>query len=156
MSILEENIKSKLAEKNINFVSQKPVPISSWPWKTPRSRTSPKCDIFLPDCGVYIEVKGFMTMEAISKLAFLSQRKFKYYIFQGTEYEWNPSIQSPISYSQKGSILKDNIQHQIDELCIICQDKNFLNSISSISYERLQDFIGKKITQYKSWNGKWY
>ena len=159
MSKLEDNIKSELDKNNIDYQTQIPVPISTWPWKTSRSRTSPKCDIFLPNCNVYIEVKGFMTMEAISKLAFLSQRDFKYYIFQGTEYEWNPSIQSPINYVQNGSnskILNDNIKHQINELCIICQNNEFMNNISRISIERLRDFISTKINQYASWNGNWY
>ena len=110
MSKLEDKIIAALQEKDIKLELQKPVPINEYPWKTKRSKTSPKSDIYLVDFDLYIEVKGFMTIEAMSKLAYLSNQNFKYYIFQGTEFEWNPVLETSLTAQKddKESKIKHN------------------------------------------------
>jgi len=92
MSKLEQKIQDELRRNGINFQVQIPVPIDKYPWQTSRSKTSPKCDIYINEFDLYIEVKGFMTYNAVSKLSYLTRQNFKYYIFQGTESQWNPTI----------------------------------------------------------------
>ena len=161
MSKLEERIQDELNKKGIRFEAQKPVPIENYPWKTNRSKTSPKCDIYLNDYDVYVEIKGFMTFRATSKLSFLSRQNFKYYIFQGTEPEWNPFIESFIKKDNKkeksnNEQLEKNIKHQLDELINLKTDTDFYRNISSISLSRLKDYITTKINEYEKWNGEWY
>ncbi len=161
MSKLEERIQDELNKNGIRFEIQKPVPIENYPWKTTRSKTSPKCDIYLNDYDLYIEIKGFMTYRAVSKLSFLSRQDFKYYIFQGTEPEWNPLIESFIPENNKkekrgNEQLEKNIRHQLNELINLKTNSNFYRNISSISLLRLKDYISTKINEYKDWNGEWY
>ena len=130
MSKIEQHIISELAKHNINMEFQKPVPIDDYPWKTSLSRSAPKCDIYLVDYDLYIEVKGFMTIEAMSKLAFLSNQSYKYYIFHATEFDWNPYLDSnidnamPSIFISKAQTMRDNISHQINELVSLKDDKS--------------------------------
>lgn len=161
MSKLEHKIQDYLARNGINFETQKPIPIESYPWQTKRSRTSPKCDIYLCDFDLYIEVKGFMTYCAVSKLSYLSKQDFKYYIFQGTESQWDPTIGTFLSLSNSNenprmNLLDSNINHQIQELINLKNNMEFLNKVSEISLARLRSYITVKISEYKSWNGEWY
>jgi hypothetical protein len=162
MSKLEERIQNELKINTINYEIQKHVPLENYPWKTSRSITSTKCDIYLNDFDLYIEVKGFMTYEAVSKLSFLSRQEFKYYIFQGTESEWNPFIDTNISTLNKSENLKtnkrleSNIKHQLEEIINLKKDSDFYKNISIITLSRLKHYISVKIAEYKKWNGEWY
>jgi len=161
MSKLEKKIQDELTRNRINFEIQKPVPIDNYPWQTSRSKTSPKCDIYLVDFDLYIEVKGFMTYMAVSKLSFLSRQNFKYYIFQGTEPQWNPTLHSYLTQTNlmlgnRTNNLTLNIDHQIQELINLKSNSEFLDKVSSISLIRLKNYIETQITEYKSWNGEWY
>lgn len=162
MSKLEQRIQNELTMHQIKFELQKPVPLDNYPWKTARTKTSPKCDIYLNDLDLYIEVKGFMTYRAVSILSYLSRQNFKYYIFQGTEPEWNPYIDTYISTDRNtltqtnGRRLETNIKHQIDELINLKTDSQFLTNISEVTLRRLKDYIDVKINEYITWNGEWY
>lgn len=161
MSKLEHKIQDELTRNGIHFETQKPVPIDHYPWKTNRSKTSPKCDIYLTDFDLYIEIKGFMTYHAVSKLSFLSRQNFKYYIFQGTELQWNPTIDTflnftDISNSNETKKINFNINHQIQELINLKPRSEFVNNISQISLKRLKNYIEIKIEEYKTWNEEWY
>ena len=162
MSKLEERIESELRQNKINFEVQRPVPLDYYPWQTKRSSTSPKCDIYLNDFDLYIEVKGFMTYQAVSKLSYLSRQNFKYYIFQGTEHEWNPYIDTNIKTDNNpknltnSARLETNIKHQLDELINLKQDSDFYRKISTITLSRVRDYISVKLDEYQNWNGKWY
>jgi hypothetical protein len=162
MSKLEKRIQNELKINKINYEIQKPVPLENYPWKTSRSLTATKCDIYLNDFDLYIEIKGFMTYEAVSKLSFLSRQEFKYYIFQGTESEWNPFINTNISTLSKSEDIKtskrleSNIKHQLEELINLKKDSDFYRNISIITLSRLKQYISVKIDEYKIWNGEWY
>jgi hypothetical protein len=164
MSKLEIRIQNELTKSNIKFELHKPVPIDNFPWQTNRTRTSPKCDIYLPDFELYIEIKGFMTYRAVSTLSYLSRQSFNYYIFQGTEPEWNPHIDTNVLQNEKevnqklsnGKQLEKNIKHQILEITNLTKDSKFLNDISAVSLKRLKHYIGVKINEYKDWNKEWY
>lgn len=161
MSKNEDFLLNIFCKNQILFETQKPVPITDYPWKTERSRTPPKSDFYLPEYNLYIEVKGFMTIEAMSKMKFLSKQKLNYYIFQCTEFEWNPFLCNNITGNDKSiknnkskSVqLQININEQISELC--CKNKNYLNNISQVTEVRLDDFIRTKVNQFISWNGNW-
>ncbi len=162
MSKLEERIQNELRRNQINFEIQKPVPLDNYPWKTSRTTTSTKCDIYLNDFDLYVEIKGFMTYQAVSKLSYLSRQDFKYYIFQGTEYEWNPFIDTNISIDNNSikhsnsARLENNIKHQLEELINLKKDSDFYMRISLITLSRLKHYISDKIGEYKNWNGEWY
>ncbi|NOU16146.1 MAG: hypothetical protein HOO91_01115 [Bacteroidales bacterium] len=161
MSKLEQKIQDELLRNGINFEIQKPVPIDNYPWQTSRSMTSPKCDIYLTDLDLYIEVKGFMTYRAVSKLSYLSRQSFNYYIFQGTEPQWNPTIDTYLKFDKiandkEARILNFNINHQLKELINLKSNSEFLDNISQTTLKRLKNYIDIKIDEYKSWNGEWY
>ena len=164
MSKLENRIKDFLINNNIDFEEQKPVPIDDYPWKTNQSITSPKTDLYLPKYDLYIEIKGFMTFQAVSKLSFLSRQNFRYYIFQGTEQQWNPFIDTFLDNNNvnyfslsNGKQLECNIKHQLSELSnLINANQNFINDISMITLKRLKNYIDLKINEYITWNGAWY
>ena len=162
MSKVEEDIKNKLKENKVKFIYQKILPINNYPWKTKYSKNIIS-DLYLIDYDIYIEIKGFMTIEAMSKMSFLCKQKFKYYIFQATEFEWNPwimsfnknNIQLNTKFSKAG-ILRENIKQQLLEIISLKNKDSFILNISNISLERLKNFISKKINQYALWNKKWY
>jgi hypothetical protein len=162
MSKLEERIQGELKNNQINFETQKPIPSVDYPWKTKHSLSSPKCDIYLNDFDLYIEIKGFMTYQAVSKLSFLSRQDFNYYIFQGTEPEWNPFIDTYIKVdnnliaSKKNTTIETNIKHQLEELINLTIDSDFYRRISLITLSRLRNYISVKINEYQRWNGEWY
>ena len=162
MSKLEERIQNELRRNQIIFEIQKPVPLENYPWKTNRSFTSTKCDIYLNDLGLFVEVKGFMTYQAVSKLSFLSRQKFNYYIFQGTEPEWDPFIDTNITTNNiqanqnNSKRLEANISHQLNEIIILKKDSDFYREISNITLSRLKHYISVKIDEYRRWNGEWY
>lgn len=161
MSKLEEKIQGELLKNGINFETQKPVPVDNYPWQSSRSLTSPKCDIYLTDLDLYIEVKGFMTYQAVSKLSFLSRQNFNYYIFQGTESQWDPTIDTYVSFNKitrdkETKILNFNINHQIQELINLESSSDFLTNISQTTLKRLKNYIELKVEEYRAWNGEWY
>jgi hypothetical protein len=160
MSKLENRIKDFLIKSKIDFEEQKSVPIDDYPWKTNHSKTSPKADLYLPKHDLYIEIKGFMTYQAVSKLSYLSRQNFRYYIFQGTEPQWNPYIDTFLDNAfipSKAIKIESNIKHQLLELINLDNsNQDFLNDISKITLKRLKKYIDIKIEEYKSWNGEWY
>ena len=162
MSKLEIRIQEELKKHNVNFETQKPVPLDNYPWKTSRSITSPKSDIYLTDFDIHIEVKGFMTFRAVSKLSYLSRQNYKYYIFQGTESQWDCKKGSFIvddnrtEILSEGKTLEKNIKHQIEELINLKNNPSFVKNISNITLERLKKYIEIKIDEYKDWNNEWY
>lgn len=94
-----------------------------------------------------------MTYRAVSKLSYLSRQNFRYYIFQGTESEWNPYLGSYLGKENQQNL----IDFQLKELINLekAPDK-FLKNISNISLLRLKNYISIKIDEYKEWNGEWY
>jgi hypothetical protein len=165
MSKLEERVIRELRSLGVEI--QKPVPIKEFPWETSRTKTSPKSDIYIPRFDLYIEVKGFMTIEAMSKMAYLSKQGFRYYIFQGTEYEWVPYYKSylyldspeiiDIYRMSKTRRLKFNIDFQLKELMnlkTLSRPLDFLENISKITNLRLKNFITLKTETYKAWTNE--
>jgi hypothetical protein len=137
MSKNEDIIENLFIENGFAYKKQVSVPIENFPWKTERTKHSPRVDFYLEATNIYIEVKGFMTIEAMSKMAFLCKQDFPYYIFQVTEKDW------------LGLSEKDSINYQFSEL----MNTENKTDLSSISYARLKQFIGKKAEIYQSWVG---
>jgi hypothetical protein len=102
-----------------------------------------------------------MTYQAVSKLSYLSRQNFNYYIFQGTESQWNPTIDTYLNFNKivkdkETKILNFNINHQIQELINLKSNSKFMVNISQTTLKRLKNYIDIKIDEYKSWNGEWY
>lgn len=160
MSELERTVQTQLEEQKVQFKPQERIPIDSWSWKRPRSHR-PKCDFFLPDGNIYVEVKGFMTIHAMAKLSwFCRQEGVCYYILQGTEEDWNPYIDSPLSIEQRAMpnskqlVRERNIAHQVKEMAWLVS--NDPTRASSLSLVRLKHYIGTRIAEYEEWNHEWY
>ena len=160
MSELEHTIQAQLAEFKIQFEPQKSMPFQTWPWRQPRSHAL-KCDFYLPQGNIYVEVKGFMTIHAMAKMSWLCrQTDFNYYILQGTEEDWNPYLCSPQGIvrggipSSKIKIREQNISHQVEELAWLIHNEPA--KTSSLSLARLKDYISTRISEYHAWNGEWY
>jgi len=161
MSKLEDQIEKYFTNNNIEFEKQKPMPVKNWPWKTERSKRSPKCDFYIPAANLYVEVKGYMTIEAMSKLAFFcNQTEFNYFILQGTEIDWDVEIGDYVQCykdvpSSVAGRLRYNVDKQLREIHHLCDYGGSLVRSNLLSRLRLNNFIKKKIEVYKKWNGKW-
>jgi len=160
MSQLERTIQVQLEQHKVEFVPQQRIPVESWPWKRPRSH-APKCDFFLPQGNLYVEVKGFMTIHAMAKMSwFCRQKDIRYYIFQGTEEDWSPYIESPLSMEpypvpeSKQRRREQNITHQTRELVWLVSNNSARGS--SLSLARLKEYITIRISEYEKWNKEWY
>ena len=157
MSKLEDEVEAVLVKAKVQFERQNKMPLDDWPWKRPRSH-KPKCDFFLPQASIYVEVKGFMTIHAMAKMSWLCrQNKIKYYILQGSEDDWNPYLCSPLKTqnSQQRSTQK-NIDQQVQELCWFIKNSPDVDGVSQLSLTRLKDYIRIRIDEYTNWNGEWY
>jgi len=156
MSLLENQIQKKFIKNNVSFELQKQMPIiySEIPWRGKNSiKRNPTCDFYIKEVDLYIEVKGFMTIESMSKMMFFCMKDFNYFIFQGTEHDWNPFYNSPLKnlneYSSKNQKLQNNVDQQINEIIyFINNPKEFSNQIS---IDRLNQFILKKIQIFEEW-----
>ena len=155
MSKLEDEVADALAKANIQFECQNKIPLDTWPWKKPRSH-KPKCDFFLPQASIYVEVKGFMTIHAMAKMSWLCRQKnIRYYILQGSESDWNPYLNSPLNNSSPVQrTTQQNIEQQIRELHWLIQQNPA--GASQLSLVRLKDYIRTRINEYMIWNGEWY
>ncbi len=155
MSKNETSIADKLTEAGLIIdisVSSRSMPVNDWPWKTSRSKGSPKCDIFIPEGEIYIEIKGLMTIYAMAKMAWLCKRNFNYYIFQSTESEWNMDY----CINPSSRKVKKNIEMQVIELVNFSKNKSSgTYGTSELSLRRLEDFIKDRVNEYRLWNGKW-
>jgi len=154
MSQLENQIEELFVAANIKFERQKNIPLNDWPWRVPRSHR-PKCDFYLPQGDIYVEVKGLMTIYAMAKMSWLCrQNNIRYYILQGTEGDWTPSLNSPVA-PVEGYVKDDQqIQQQVKELAWLT--KNQTSSPSKLSLARLKHYIGVRVEEYRKWNGEWY
>jgi hypothetical protein len=161
MSKLEDSICNHLHSNFIKYETQISIPIDNCPWKNGRNITS-KCDIYLPESKLYIEIKGFMTIFAMAKMSWFCKQNICYYIFQGTENDWpikeNDAIlneyNSDLYRNNKSKLLKYNIEYQIKELLMI--EKNKFKYINDVSLQRLKGFIKNRINEYIIYNGEWY
>lgn len=155
MSKLEEKIYKELKDRNIDFEIQKTIPLDNCPWKKGRNIKSVS-DIYLPKSKTYIEIKGFMTIFAMSKMSWFCKQNINYYVFQGTEYDWpihlNDTILNNYDRSElntKAVILNYNVEYQIKELIEIEKSYNFNNNVS---LTRLQGFIKNRVDEYIEYN----
>lgn len=155
MSKLEDDVKATLLNAAITFECQNKIPLVDWPWKRPRSHQL-KCDFFLPQASIYVEVKGFMTIHAMAKMSWLCRQKnIRYYILQGSESDWNPYLNSPLNNSNpEQRSTRHNIEQQVKELRRLIE--NNPSSASQLSLARLKDYIRIRIEEYVAWNDEWY
>lgn len=103
-------------------------------------------DFYLPKQDIYVEIKGFMTIQAVNILKYLlyiDTRKF--YILQMTEEDWIEEYNKEIHKSVKNKIL-NNIQLQFEE--IISNENTFLQNIS---IDRLENYIKVCNNKLEDW-----
>tara|TARA_Y100000310_G_scaffold344831_1_gene459840 strand:+ start:640 stop:1140 length:501 start_codon:yes stop_codon:yes gene_type:complete len=144
MSQLENSIAAQLDSLNIRYLRQYPIPVKDWPWKTPKSR-NPRCDFYLPDIDLYVEVKGFMTMEAISKLYWFCTQPIRYYIFQGTELDWEHPRKT--ACKSKAEQQRQAIKEQVKEV----ETLSLKSDPTSISLLRLDAYLAAKEEERAEW-----
>lgn len=131
MSKLEESILVKLANEFKIPIIEQPEFLIQPLW----SKRLYKAD-FLLDNKLYVEVKGIMTLESMTKLYWLSNQKIPFFIFQGTEKDWHVTF-----------------NEQIEELKTFNEEANLLEwNIKSLG--RLNHFITKKFSLFQQYTGK--
>lgn len=154
-SLNEGKVADLLKQAGLRFESQVSMPVSEWPWKTERSRGAPKCDFYLPEAGIYIEVKGWMTLFGLAKSAWLTQQTFPYYFFQNDDETWDPFTGSPvpgtIDQESKAAFLRCSRLQQVEELRYFTRHQG--KGCSSISRARIRRHIEGRIETFKAWTG---
>jgi len=144
MSKLEDRFESFLIENNIKYEKQKEIPVNV-PW----SKRKSKCDFHLIDIDLYIEVKGFMTLESMFKIYYLmSQKSINYILLQMTE---GVSLFMEEDLSVKENV-KINIDRQFEGILNIYNGKRTIEDIQYASMMSLQGFVGFWILKYREFN----
>jgi len=151
MSKNEDRVSNSLTELGIVFEREKPIPINIYPWRNLKSKLNHKVDFYIPNNDIFIEIKGWMTIHAMSKMMWLANNLNNYYIFQMTENDWNPFLDSPLKH-QNGQISKYN--QQLQEILFFT--KNNCQDINNITKSRIRFYIQTRINEYKLWNDEWF
>lgn len=142
MSKLEESVICGLGNKGISIKREVKYYINV-PWSNRRYQT---VDLYLPQIDLFIEVKGFMTMEVMMKKIWLAQHMTNpYYLFQGTEKDWNV----PLGLDKKS--IRDNIDFQIQEISTLVQEQQTWDNIETT--RRIHMFFLTKLRQYEQLTG---
>lgn len=96
-----------------------------------------------------------MTIHAMAKMSWLCRRNLRYYIFQGSEEDWNPYLNSPLnSMSPPRRTTQENIEQQLQELRWLAEHNP--DAVSQLSLSRLKEYIRVRIEEYRIWNGEWF
>jgi hypothetical protein len=159
----EVDVRTELLRRGVicvDDVAARRTPLTSWPWKTDRSRVPPTSDIFLPANGVHVEVKGFMTIYAMAKIAWLCQQTFGYYVFQATEEDWDPftdALDGPQAVPAASGVgrLRLNIARQAEELRFVCDNPTRATECGRVSRARIQRYVATRVAEYRDWAGTW-
>lgn len=151
MSKLEESLSKTLGESGVYTQSHQRLYFNTKiPWSN-KDYVVP--DIFIPHTNLYIEVKGFMTIEAMTKLVWIAKNSpYPYYIFQGTEIDW---LNSDCGYATAGTKKKrmaDNFDYQVNEILRVINEYSELEyfSLNWLSIRRVEEFIEAKIREYEN------
>lgn len=113
MSKLEIKYFEKLKEIDKEIVSKKKILLKNGRYY--------ESDFYLPTLDIFIELKGIMTLEKMTRYFLISQQIPNFYVVQATERDWSKSI-----------------EQQLED---IKQNKN----LSKITQESLLKFIRLKI-----------
>lgn len=144
-----------LGQAGLRFVTHEPMPVTTWPWKT-KNQGAPRCDFYLIDSKIYVEVKGWMTLLVLAKSAWMSQQGFSYYFFQTDDKSWEPFFDSPVPLANidrksDAALLRCGRLQQIEEL------RHFASTgacgCSELSRNRIQRHILGRIASYREWVG---
>lgn len=144
----------------VEDIESRRMPVRKWPWMTTRSRVSPTCDLYLPDAKLYVEIKGFMTIYAMAKMAWLSQAGFGYYVFQATEEDWDPftdALDAARKPPEEGGTrrIRSNVARQVEELRFVCSEPARASQCGHVSRARIRRYIEIRATEFKEWAGEW-
>lgn len=157
-SLNEGRVAELLSQAGLSFTTQVPMPVTDWPWKTPRSRGAPKCDLLLTDSGIYVEVKGWMTLYGLAKSAWLCAQEFPYFFFQNDDDSWEPFIDSPcpraVDRGSSAALLRSSVQQQMDELLLFASTPERRRQANTLSRGRIKRHIEQRMRLYESWVGE--
>lgn len=105
-----------------------------------------KCDFYIKERDLYVEVKGFMTLYAVNKLLYLQNHSgVNFYILQTTEEDWITPHDGSCSIKEKN---EKNIEIQIKELL----DKSIpTEELVARSKQRLNDYIEFRKGDIERW-----
>lgn len=156
LSGLEQRAIDELRNRRVSVesgIEERRLPLQDWPWKTGRSRKAPTVDLYLPDADVYVEVKGFMTIYAMAKMAWLAQHPdFRYYVLQLSETDWEPRDGS-ISSSLPVNVPVDT--YQFEELAWLRRHPEHGHRCNRASRDRLAKYIKVRTAEFQAWTGRW-
>jgi len=144
MSKLENRFEQFLIDNNIKYEKQKEIPVEV-PW----SKRKPKCDFYLVDIDLYVEVKGFMTLESMFKIYYLmSQKSINYVLLQMTE---GVSLFMEEDFSIRENVER-NIEIQFNAILNVYKGKITITNIQYASMMSLQAFVGFWLYKYREFN----
>jgi hypothetical protein len=158
-SLNEARIDALLQQAGIESQPQVPVPVERWPWQTPRSRTAPKADFFLPASGIYVEVKGVLTLLALAKIAWLAAQRFPFYLLQADDETWEPFADSPcplaaVDRSSMAGLKRSSLAQQIEELRYFTANPSLARECNALTRRRVERHVAGRIALYETWTGR--
>ncbi len=104
-------------------------------------------DFYLPGAGIFVEVKGQMTLHQVSKMLYLAANHH-YYVYQHSEVDWDPTLGSFIDVStslpSSTQIAKRkafNRSHQQRELCYLASNRALAARVGAVTANRLRAYV---------------
>jgi hypothetical protein len=157
-SLNEGDVAALLQQAGLRFERHKPLPVADWPWRTARSREAPKCDFYLSDSSIYIEVKGWMTLYALAKSAWMCGQDFRYYFFQNDDETWEPFEDSPcriddIDRASTASLRRCSRRQQIQELVWFTTEAEHRGGLNELTRSRVRRHIQTRMKLFRDWVG---
>lgn len=146
----EEEFEKFLTNNKIDFKRQ--AVITNIPWS---SKNTHKTDflIFNKDHSetLYIEVKGFMTYEAVNILRYLlNNHKEYFYVVQITEEDWIEKYSKEL-FKSKSNKFKYNKEIMFNELLDFYNKKKSSKELNNLSVNYLNNYVKTVLSRYKSW-----
>ena len=149
MSKFEEDLASRLENAGISFRRGTDVPSLPYDRLYGVKKTAIP-DFYLPHSGIFIEVKGQMTLHQVSKMLFLAEHAdVPYYVAQYSEEDWDPTVESlvepfvalPDSIASKKR-KQANVEHQVSELLALGTD------VSNVDAKRINRATAARLRAY--------
>ena len=100
-SMLETELKQTLENAGVRALWQETDEIPKLDYTgLYQTRKAAVADLYLPDANIFVEVKGQMTLHQVAKMLYLTaQAGIGYYVYQGTEEDWDPTLDALIPVS---------------------------------------------------------
>lgn len=148
MSKLEESVQKSLLDTIPHIERHRKLTLAP-PWSNATYVTP---DLYIPDHNFYIEVKGYMTIEAMMKIVWIAKNSLEpYFLFQATEVDWFPHLYS--EGTTKKSWLERNFAQQVHDIKMFHLHRYRYMNPNEVTIRRIEAFIEKKIADYEHTTG---